>query len=94
MVGFACFAVIYPAVLKGTDIPDASHYLSMALWVFGVIGVFIFWVWGVMPHAFSVIMGPIEKDAKKGRLKPHGYGERILKSGSIFKFLNIHIDTD
>ncbi|MEP0522327.1 MAG: hypothetical protein ABJO09_09875 [Hyphomicrobiales bacterium] len=94
MVVFAIFAFAYPVILTGADSPTIPQYIGMGLWVLGVVGFFVFWTWGVGPHAVSAFMRPLEIEAEKGWHEPNGYSERTLKQLRIFKFLNIYIGSD
>lgn len=94
MVAFAVFAIFYPGILTGSENPTIAHYFGSLLWGFGVLGIFIFVGWGVMPHVVSSITRPIEIEAEKGWLKENGYGNRTLKAVSVFKLLNIYIQDD
>lgn len=94
MAGFIAFAIVNPNALLSTVSPTGVNYLTMCFWILGCLGTFIFGAWGVMPHVVSSIARPLKNEAQKGRLKPDGHGDKTLNSLRIFKFLNIHIDTD
>ncbi|MFK8034017.1 MAG: hypothetical protein AB8B94_07725 [Hyphomicrobiales bacterium] len=85
--------VVTPESVKGTE---GSIYYDIVsfLWTLGFPGPFIFWTWGVGPHVVSMIMDPLERELKAGRIRPNSSDAKRLKVFRKFKYLNIYINTD
>ncbi|MDA4846703.1 hypothetical protein [Hoeflea poritis] len=94
MAVFVGIAFAFPEIFEGSSERETEFYLVYVLWIIGCIGAFVFWGWGVVPHAANIIFKPLEIEQEKGWLKPGGHGEAALRNYQLLKFLRIYIKDD
>ena len=72
---------------------ENAFWLINTLWIVGCISTFVFFVWGVSPHALTPLIRP-QLGQKNEWLESLGYDEKSLRRFERLKFFRIYLKPD